>query len=257
MTIFSAIILGIIEGLTEFLPVSSTGHLILASHLLELSETSFIKSFNIIIQLGAILAVLVLYWRRLLVNARILGRVVAAFLPTAVVGLLVYPLVKSYLLDNVTVVIWALLLGGLFLIFFEKKFGEKPEALADLEKLSWTQSVLIGLAQSVAIIPGVSRSAATIVVGLALGLSRAAVVEFSFLLAIPTLAAATGLDLIKSSANFTTDQIWLLVVGLVTSFVVAILAIKTFLAYVRQNDFELFGLYRVILALIFMVVFFL
>lgn len=257
MTILSAIVLGIIEGLTEFLPVSSTGHLILASHFLGLGETEFVKSFNIIIQLGAILAVLVLYWRKFLVNPRVLGRVLVAFLPTAVIGFLVYSFAKNYLLDNVTLVLWTLLIGGFFLIFFEKKFGEKSEALDDLEKLNWRQVVWIGLAQSVAIVPGVSRSAATIVAGLILGVSRSTIVEFSFLLAIPTMGAATGLDLIKSSANFTSGQIWLLGLGLVTSFVVAILAIKTFLAYVRQNDFVPFGVYRVLLAIVFMLMFFL
>ncbi|HQF41216.1 MAG TPA: undecaprenyl-diphosphate phosphatase, partial [Candidatus Paceibacterota bacterium] len=190
MTIFSAALLGVIEGLTEFLPVSSTGHLILASRLLGLPDSEFVKSFEVAIQLGAIMAVVILYWRQFLVNRQVLARVLVAFGPTAIIGLLAYPLVKEYFLGNEVITLVALFVGGLFLIFYEKKIGEKENSLDLIEGLSWRQAIWIGLAQAVAIIPGVSRSAATIIGGMALGLSRRAIVEFSFLLAVPTMAAA-------------------------------------------------------------------
>ncbi len=257
MTIFSAALLGVIEGLTEFLPVSSTGHLILASRLLGLPDSEFVKSFEVAIQLGAIMAVVILYWRQFLVNRQVLARVLVAFGPTAIIGLLAYPLVKEYFLGNEVITLVALFVGGLFLIFYEKKIGEKENSLDLIEGLSWRQAIWIGLAQAVAIIPGVSRSAATIIGGMALGLSRRAIVEFSFLLAVPTMAAAVGLDLLKTSASFTNEEYGFLAVGLVTSFVVAWLAIKTFLAYIQKNDFVAFGVYRLILSLVLALVFFL
>ena len=256
VTIFSAAILGVIEGLTEFLPVSSTGHLILASRLLGLPDSEFVKSFEVVIQLGAIMAVAILYWRQFLVNRRVLARVLVAFGPTALIGLLVYPLVKQYLLGSVTVTLASLFIGGLLLIFYEKKIGEKENPLNSIEDLSFRQAVYIGLAQAVAIVPGVSRSAATIVGGLALGLSRRAIVEFSFLLAVPTMAAAVGLDLLKTSGGFTTEEYGLLVIGLMASFAVAWLAVKTFLAYIQKHDFVVFGAYRLVLSLILAIAFF-
>jgi undecaprenyl-diphosphatase len=263
MTIWQSIILGVVEGLTEFLPISSTGHLMLSSEILKLSVTEFLKSFEIIIQLGAIGAVVALYWRQLLVNWTVMKRVAAAFIPTAIIGLLLYKLIKSYLLGNLWVVVVSLFIGGIILILFElwlnrkdrQTFGAEDTKLENLDKMSYKEAVTIGLCQTLSVIPGVSRSAATIVGGLALNMKREAIVEFSFLLAVPTMLAATGLDLIKSSPNFTVNEFGLLLVGFMVSFLVALLAIKTFLAYIRNNNFIAFGIYRIVVAIVFALVF--
>lgn len=250
MDFLHAIILGIIEGITEFLPISSTGHLILASKLLQLPSTEFLKSFEIAIQLGAILAVVVLYWQSFFVKLEILKKIIVAFLPTAALGLIFYKIVKQFLLGSEEIVLWSLFLGGLFLIIFEWKYSEKPAAVDGVEKITWRQAIVIGLFQSVAIIPGVSRAAATIVGGLMLGLKRKTIVEFSFLLAVPTMAAATGFDLIKSGGGFSAEQFGLVALGFVFSFLTALAAIKFFLNFIKNHSFISFGIYRVILALV-------
>ncbi len=264
-----AIILGLVEGITEFLPISSTGHMILASHLMHLDETEFLKSFEIIIQLGAILAVLVLYWKKLLLNGKIFARVAVAFVPTAVIGLIFYKIVKTYLLGNTAVVLWALLIGGILLIAFEKLHKEKParttgavqsggasaeDLTLELESISYKQALMIGVFQSVAIIPGVSRSAATIVGGLLLGISRRAIVEFSFMLAVPTMAAAVGLDLLKTTYSFTGGEWGMLAVGFVTAFVSALLAVRFLIRFIKDHTFVPFGIYRIIIALGFLLI---
>lgn len=251
MTWLHALALGAVEGLTEFLPVSSTGHLILASRLLRVPESEFLKSFEIAVQLGAILAVLAISWRRLLLDRKILASVAAAFVPTAVLGFLLHGLVKAHLLGNASVVVWALVLGGLALIGFEKlvKLPDAPKG--DLAEMPWKDALLIGFAQALAMIPGVSRSAATILGGLSLGWSRAAIVEFSFLLAIPTMAAATGLDLLKSGFAFTAGEFGLLALGMATAFAVAYASVRWFLGYARTHDFTAFGAYRVAAGLAF------
>jgi undecaprenyl-diphosphatase len=251
MNFFHAIVLGIVEGITEFLPISSTGHLILASKILHLSSTDFLKSFEITIQLGAILAVVVLYWRSFFVRFEILKKVIVAFLPTAVLGLIFYKIIKQFLLGNEQVVLWALFLGGVFLIVFELFYREKNNAVDDVANISWGQAVLIGLFQSIAVIPGVSRAAATIVGGLILGLKRKTIVEFSFLLAVPTMAAATGLDLIKSAGDFSFSQFGFLAIGFIFSFLTALGAIRFLLRFIKNHSFILFGFYRIILAVLF------
>ena len=250
MTVFQAILLGIIEGVTEFLPVSSTAHLILAADAMRLTGSEFLKSFEIIIQLGAILSVVVLYWRRFL-NWEIIKKLVVAFIPTGVVGLTVYKAVKA-MLGSVNVVLISLVIGGIVLILFEH-FKEQTEEDPDMKEITYRRALLIGLFQAIAIVPGVSRSAATIVGGSLIGISKRTIVEFSFLLAVPTMAAATGLELIKGysalSGHFST-----LAVGFVVSFVTAILAIKSFLAFVKKRDFKAFGVYRIVLAVAFYLV---
>lgn len=264
MDIIASILLGIVEGLTEFLPISSTGHLTLTANLLGVAQTEFVKSFEVIIQLGAILAVVALYWRKLLTNLPILKRVLLAFFPTAVIGLVFYKFIKTYLLGNSLVVIVSLFIGGVILIWAEfwlKKYrgtdfqlrGEasKSTDLEELEKIPYWQAVVLGLSQSVAMIPGVSRSGATIIGGLFLGISRQTIVEFSFLLAVPTMVAATGLELLTSSMSFSLNEWGLLLIGFSVSFLSALLAIKSFLAYIQKHDFIAFGLYRIALALAF------
>ncbi len=254
MGILESFVLGITEGVTEFLPISSTGHLILASKLLHVPDSDFLKTFEIAIQLGAILSVVVLCWKSFL-KVEILKRLALGFVPTGIIGFAVYPFVKSYLLGSETVVLWALLLGGIALIVFELLHKESAGAATSAE-ISYKQSLLIGLFQAVAIVPGVSRSAATIVGGLALGVRRVAIVEFSFLLAVPTMAAATGYDLLKSANSFSSADVLSLAIGFATSFIVALLAIKFLLSYIRTHSFIPFGIYRIAIALFFLALIF-
>ena len=250
MGFVDSVILGVVEGVTEFLPISSTGHLILASALLHLEQSNFLKSFEIIIQFGAILSVVVLYWKSFL-NPEILKKITVAFIPTGVIGLLLYKIIKTYLIGNEAVVLAALFLGGVALIVFEMFHTEKETATTHTEQMTYKQAALVGVFQSISIIPGVSRSAASIVGGLLLGMKRTAIVEFSFLLAVPTMLAATGLDLVKNASAFSLDQFWVLLVGFIVSFVVALFSIKFLLAFVRRRNFVPFGVYRIVVSLLF------
>lgn len=253
MNAIQAIIIGIVEGITEFLPISSTGHMILATKLLAIPDSEFVKSFEIIIQLGAILAVLV--YRGLAFRSwELIKKIFVAFIPTGVIGLALYSIVKHYLLGNTTVVLWSLLLGGIALIAFEKWHAPKETDIQELSKITYKQAVLIGIFQAFAIIPGVSRSAATIVGGMMLGIKRATIVEFSFLLAIPTMAAATGLDILKNRELLMNSNMSLLAVGLVTSFISAFIAIRWFLGFIQKHTFTPFGWYRIIVALTFLMI---
>ncbi|MCR4330614.1 MAG: undecaprenyl-diphosphatase UppP [Patescibacteria group bacterium] len=262
MNILDAIVLGAVEGLTEFLPVSSTGHLILTSTLLGLDQTEFLKSFEIVIQLGAILAVVVFYWRAFLDMATI-KKLITAFLPTGIIGLLLYHTIKTYLIGNLSVVVASLFVGGIAIIAFEWWYKRTDMNAPDLNvvevpaphvsSISYRKALAIGLFQSVAMVPGVSRSAATIIGGLALGLDRRTIVEFSFLLAVPTMLAATTLDLIKNIGEFSASQTTLLFTGFLTAVVVALGAISFLLRFVKKHDFTVFGIYRVIVAILFFV----
>lgn len=172
MSLLQALLFGIVEGVTEFLPVSSTGHLMLTARVMGLSQTEFLKTFEIAIQFGAILSVIALYWKTLLVNVEVLKRVVIAFLPTAALGLLFYRIIKQFLMGSSKVVLWSMLTGGICLILFELIHREKDDALGRIDTIPYRTALLIGLFQSIAMIPGVSRSAATIVGGLVLGLKK-------------------------------------------------------------------------------------
>ncbi len=251
MNILQALIFGIVEGITEFLPISSTGHLMLTAKLLQVGQSEFIKSFQIAIQLGAILSVVVVYRNRFISASKIWKRLLVAFIPTALSGALLYKTIKRYLLGNNAVVLWSLFIGGLFLIIFELFYRQKEEAVEEISAISYRQALIIGLFQSVAIVPGVSRAAATIIGGLVIGLKRKTIVEFSFLLAIPTLLAATALDLLKSAQVFKPGQFVSLGVGFIVSFVVAIIAIKFLLVFIKRHNFISFGVYRIIIALVF------
>lgn len=249
MNIFQSFILGIIEGFTEFLPISSTAHLVLSSEFLHISGNEFVKSFEIVIQLGAILAVVFLYWKKFLLDKEALLKIIAAFVPTAAVGFLLYKIFKSFLMENVLLIAGALFFGGIVLILFELFFKEKENAVTDIAQMSYRQCVFIGLVQSLAIVPGVSRSAATILGGRFFGLSKKTVVEFSFLLAAPTMLAASAYDLLKSGVGVLSGNYAVLFVGFFTSFVVAVWAIKFLLRYIQKNNFILFGVYRIFLGL--------
>ena len=250
MDFITALILGIVQGISEFLPISSTGHLILASHLMGLKHTEFLKSFEIAIQAGTILSVVVLYWRSLLVDFEVIKRLAVAFLPTGLLGLTLYRLIKGYLLGSETVVLCSLLIGGILIIAFERWYREGENATGDIRAMSYKNALIVGLFQSVAMIPGVSRSAATILGGLLLGLKRKTIVEFTFLLAVPTMLAATGYDLIKSGSQFSLDQVQYLLIGFVTAFVVALLSIKFLLRFIKTHTFIPFGIYRIVLVIV-------
>lgn len=250
MHALQAAILGLIEGITEFLPISSTGHLILGSHFLRVENAEFAKSFEVFIQLGAILAIAMLYFKRLFSNAKVFWRVAAGFLPTAIIGLAFYKVVKTYLLGSMSVVLWALFLGGIALVAFELWNKRRPgtEAPMPIESISYKQAFLVGIAQSLAIVPGVSRAAATIVGGMALGIPRATIVEYSFLLAVPTMAAATGLDLLKSAHSFTSQEVGMLAIGFIVSFLSALVAVRFLLRFIKSHTFVSFGIYRIAFA---------
>jgi undecaprenyl-diphosphatase len=245
MTILHAVLLGIVEGITEFLPISSTGHLMLTETLMRIPLTSSVESFNIAIQLGAILAVLVLYGKHLLKDKSLIILAIIGFIPTGFIGLFLHRIVKAYLLSNITVVGWSLLIGGIVLIAFEF-FIKKTRHVDQNQAITINQSLAIGICQSFAMIPGVSRSAATIVGGMMLGISRPAIVEFSFILAIPTMIAATALDLRSSIGAFSSNDLLALSIGFVLSFVTAIVAIRWLLRFVTNHTFVPFGIYRII-----------
>lgn len=246
MNYLHAIILGIVEGFTEFLPISSTAHLVLASRILGILETDFVKTFIIVIQLGAILAVVVLYFNRLFKNIEMLKRVVVAFLPTAAIGFILYKIIKGLLLENFWIILASLFVGGVALIAFEKLHRPQDRAV---DMLSYKQAFFVGCAQSLAVIPGVSRAAATIVGGMLLGVPRTLIVEFSFLLAVPTMAAAAGYDLLKSAHGFGSGEFGMLAVGFITSFVFAWLGIKFLLNYIGSHSFSGFGVYRIVISI--------
>ncbi|HKH90322.1 MAG TPA: undecaprenyl-diphosphatase UppP [Gemmatimonadaceae bacterium] len=248
----NAVLLGVVEGVTEFLPISSTAHLILSSRALGLAESEFLKSFEIIIQFGAILSVVVLYWRRFF-DIDVLKKLVVAVIPTGLIGLTVYKAIKGFLMGSLAVVLISLVVGGIALIVFER-FQEREDRDVDFREITYRKAFLIGLFQAIAVIPGVSRSAATIVGGSLLGVSKRTIVEFSFMLAVPTMLAATGLELLKSQAALS-GNFGILGIGFVVSFITAIVAIKSFLAYLKRRDFSLFGWYRIALALVFYLAF--
>jgi undecaprenyl-diphosphatase len=251
MTAVQSIILGIVEGITEFIPVSSTGHLILASVVLGLQQNEFLKTFEIVIQSGAIAAVLVLYWQKFL-DPQLLKRIGIAFVPTGILGVLLYPFIKAYLLQNEIVVVVSLALGGVALIVFERLYREKSATTENIAHISTKQALAVGFVQSVAFIPGVSRSAATIAGGMLGGMSRRTIVEFSFLLAVPTMLAATTLDLLKTDIAFSSQDLLMLAIGFLVSFFVAIASIKGFLELVKRYSFTPFGVYRIVIAVVFL-----
>lgn len=255
MTIIQAIIIAIIEGLTEFLPISSTGHMILASSLMQIHDDPFVQTFEIVIQLGAIMAIVMLYYKRFLQSFSIYLKLAIAFIPTGIVGLLAYKAIKLYLFNPLTVSI-ALIVGGIILIIIDKKVTNRKSSYDDLEKVSYRNAFYIGLIQCISMIPGVSRAGATIVGGVFNGFDKKQATEFSFLLAVPTMFAATGYDLLKTSIAFSTEEMQLLALGLVISFVSAWLAVKVFLKLVETYGFVHFGYYRIALGIVFLVFFY-
>jgi undecaprenyl-diphosphatase len=251
MNIIQSIILSIIEGLTEFLPISSTGHMILASSIMNIPEDAFVKTFEISIQIGAIMAIVLLYAKRFLQGISIYLKLAIAFIPTGIIGFLAYPYIKTYLFNPIIVSI-SLVLGGIVLILIDKKVVGQESKTAELENISYKNAFFIGLFQSISMIPGVSRAAATIVGGIFNGLDKKQAIEFSFLLAVPTMFAATGYDLYKTTIVFSGHEIFLLSLGLVVAFITAWIAVKVFVKIVQNYGFKYFGYYRIIIGIIFL-----
>jgi undecaprenyl-diphosphatase len=251
MTFIQAIIIAIIEGLTEFLPVSSTGHMILADSLMHIQDKEFAKTFEIVIQLGAIMAVLLIYFKRFFVGINIYLKLGVAFLPTGIIGFLAYKTIKLYLFNPYTVSI-SLIVGGVVLILLDKWSEQKESEYKQVEDISYVGALKIGLIQCVSMVPGVSRAAATIFGGVFSGFDRKQAAEFSFLLAIPTMFAASGYDLLKEKDNIHSEDLSLMLVGGYVAFIVAIFAIKGFIAFLNKYGFKHFGYYRIILGVLFL-----
>ncbi len=248
MSILHAIILAIVEGLTEFLPISSTGHMIITSALLGINENAFTKIFEVNIQLGAILAVVVLYWRRFFdfKNFEFYFKLFVAFLPTAIIGLLLNDYIDA-MLGSVVVVAINLILGGAVLLFIDRLFAQNQD---DNIVVTYPKALYIGFFQCIAMLPGVSRSAATIIGGQTQGLSRKSAAEFSFFLAVPTMFAASAYKLLKGYKLIQVQDIQTLLVGNVVAFLVAIVAIKFFINFLTKYGFKWFGYYRIIVGTI-------
>jgi undecaprenyl-diphosphatase len=250
MTYFQAIIIAIVEGITEFLPVSSTGHMMITQELLGMEINDFVKAFTVNIQFGAILSVIVLYWKRFFQSFDFYLKLFVAFLPAAVIGFLASDFIDS-MLENVVVVAVMLVLGGIILVFVDKWF-KNPKADASL---TYPSALKIGFFQCIAMIPGVSRSAATIIGGMTQKLDRKAAAEFSFFLAVPTMFAASAYKLLKNYKTISPDDIDILLIGNVVAFVVALLAIKTFIGLLTRYGFKWFGYYRIIVGAAILIMF--
>jgi len=251
MNIIQTIVLSIIEGITEFLPISSTGHMILASSIMNISEDAFVKTFEIAIQIGAIMAIALMYAKRFLQGLTIYIKLAVAFIPTGILGIFAYHYIKAYLFNPIVVSI-SLILGGIVLILIDKKMVSQQSKTDVLENISYKNAFFIGLFQSVSMIPGVSRAAATIIGGIFNGLDKKQALEFSFLLAVPTMVVATGYDLYKTPVVFTGHEVFLVCLGLVIAFITAWISVKVFINLVQNYGFKYFGYYRIILGIIFL-----
>jgi undecaprenyl-diphosphatase len=264
MSILQAIILAIIEGLTEYLPVSSTGHMIIGSSLMSIASDPFTKMFTVAIQFGAILSVIVLYWKRFLPEKQTVrdafhfyAKLLVAFIPAAVLGFALNDFIDA-LLERVDVVGYALILGGIFFLFVDKIF-HKNEEFQD-QQMRYSTAVKIGFFQTIAMVPGVSRSAATIIGGLTQKLNKRTAAEFSFFLAVPTMFAATAYKMLKfyeEGGTFGSNEITLLLIGNLVAFGVAILAIKSFINFLTRHGFKFFGYYRIVVGIVILVLYYL
>jgi undecaprenyl-diphosphatase len=254
MNLLEASILAVVEGLTEYLPISSTGHIILVSDLLGLHNHPFVADYTVVVQCGAIFSVLVIYWRNFFHSINFYKKLFVATLPAIVIGFTIKNKI-DILLNSLSIVAWALFVGGIFLIVFDKKLNfEETQSTKDADNLdlSYKQALLIGLSQCLAFVPGVSRSAASIIGGMWQNLNRKQAAEFSFFLAVPTLFGATAIKMIKIVPTITSDQIQILLIGNLISFVVGFLTIKTFIQFLSRTGFKTFGWYRIIIGLIFL-----
>jgi undecaprenyl-diphosphatase len=241
MTWLEAIIISIVEGITEFLPISSTGHMILTQGILGMETNDFVKAFIVNIQFGAILSVVVLYWRHFIQSVNFYFKLFVAFLPAAILGFLLSDFIDG-LLENVYVVAITMILGGVILLFVDKWFNKTSED----QSISYPTAFKIGLFQCISMVPGVSRSAATIIGGMTQKLNRKTAAEFSFFLAVPTMFAASGYKLMSNYKAIDLENIEILIVGNIVAFIVALIAIKSFITYLTKHGFKVFGYYRII-----------
>jgi undecaprenyl-diphosphatase len=256
MSIFESIILAIIEGVTEFLPVSSTGHMIIGSSLMGIADDPFTKMFTVAIQFGAILSVVVLYWKRFFQSWDFYFKILMAFIPAVVFGLLLKDAIDA-LLERVDIVGYMLLAGGIFFLFIDRIFHTER---LDNQEITYPKAFKIGFFQVIAMIPGVSRSAATIIGGLSQRLNKKTAAEFSFFLAVPTMFGATALSMFnfyREGGSFGQDEITVLVVGNVVAFLVAMAAIKSFINFLTHHGFKLFGYYRIAVGSILLILYYL
>lgn len=253
MNSFQAIILAIIEGITEFLPVSSTGHMIIASSMMGIQSQEFVKLFTVSIQLGAILSVVVLYYKKFFQSLHFYFKLLVAFIPAVIFGLLFKDIIDR-LLESPLVVAMSLVIGGVVLLFVDKWFNKS--AIDKTEEITYRTAFKIGLFQCISIIPGVSRSASTIIGGMSQKLTRKNAAEFSFFLAVPTMFGATVkkiYDFYQDGYIINNKEFQLLAIGNIVAFIVAMLAIKYFISYLQKNGFKLFGWYRIIVGLIILI----
>ncbi len=257
MSILESILLAIIEGLTEFLPVSSTGHIIIGSSLMGISKDPFTKVFTVSIQFGAILSVVALYWRKFLQSTHFYYKLFVGFLPAAVVGLL-FETYIDFLLERIEVVGFMLIIGGIIFLFIDKLFQSNEENFD--QRITYMVALKIGFFQCLAMLPGVSRSAATIIGGLTSNLNKKTAAEFSFFLAVPTMFAASGYKMIsylRDGQTFSPSEINMLIIGNIASFIVAMIAIKSFITFLTRYGFKVFGYYRIVLGTILLILYYL
>lgn len=251
MSWLEALIIAIVEGITEFLPISSTGHMIITKELLNLPDSEFINLYIVNIQFGAILSVIILYWKRFIKSLDFYYKLLIAFIPAAIVGFIAGDFIDR-LLESSVVVAFSLVAGGIILLFVDKWFNKIDEN----QSITWLRALKIGLFQIIAMIPGVSRSAATIIGGMAVKLNRKNAAEFSFFLAVPTMFAASAYKLYKGYNTLTSVNINILLLGNLVAFIVALLAIKGFIIYLTKNGFRIFGWYRIIVGMIILILIF-
>lgn len=247
MTLLHAAVLGIVEGLTEFLPISSTAHMIMASRLMGLQQTEFLKFFEVFIQVGAIFAVVFLYFKKFF-NVKLIKQLSCSFIPTAIVGFLLYKIIKTVFFEANILISFSLITIGIAFIVVERMKLKEHKSIAHM---SLQTAIFVGLAQSLAVVPGVSRAGIIILVMMLLGFKRDESAQYSFMLALPTLAAAAFMDAVKMrSVSLSLDEIQMVAIGTVVAFVVAYLSMKWFVGFLQKKKLTVFGIYRIIVGII-------
>ncbi|WP_069470106.1 undecaprenyl-diphosphate phosphatase [Candidatus Marithrix sp. Canyon 246] len=253
MDILQAIIIGIIEGFTEFLPISSTGHMIVASQFLGIEQTAVFKAYEVIIQFAAILAVMLLYRDKINIKEiNLWTKIIVAFLPLAIIGFLLKDWIKEIFI--ISTVAWMFIIGGIIFLIVEYFHKEENSKAKDIDDVTWRQSLLIGFGQVLSLVPGTSRAGATIITGMLSGVNRKASTEFSFLLAIPVMMAVSGYDLLKHYDEFLGADLTAFIIGFIVAFVVAYLTIKLFIVFLQRFTFVAFGIYRILFGIFLLII---
>ena len=253
MNLVNVLVLGVVEGLTEFLPISSTFHLILTTKILNITQNDFVKVFEVFIQSGAILAILSLYLKDLRRDSELVKKIIASFLPTAIIGFSFYKIIKGVFFESYYLMLFIFIGVGLIFIIIEEVLRQRSVRVRGyLTSLSWQQAIVVGVVQSLAVIPGVSRAGAVIVVMIFMGFRRDEAAKYSFLLAVPTILAASLFDLFKMREVVFTNlsNIGFLSLGFLTAFIFALISVKWFINFLKKNTLEIFGIYRIILTIV-------